>query len=260
MGKNKACILLTNDDGYLAEGIQCLFRRLAESYDVYIVAPDREMSAASLALTLHHPLRMKKVESRIFAVEGTPADCVYVAVEKVLGGKPDLLISGFNHGPNVGQQDISYSGTVAGARQGSFLDIPSMAVSLLRDAGGKFHFEAAAKVVDKLVVHLLNAKGMSRTTLNINFPPPPFKGIRMAPLGWKSYHPKVLERKDPRKRSYYWIGMGDTRAEGTPESDVMVIHQGFISFTPLHHDTSLYEAINDSDLNHILKAVEDEIS
>ncbi|MBN1271179.1 MAG: 5'/3'-nucleotidase SurE [Candidatus Aminicenantes bacterium] len=260
MKKEKKRILLTNDDGYLAEGIQCLFRLLSPIYDVSIVAPDREKSAASLALTLHHPLRMKKIQPKIYAVEGTPADCVYMAVEKVLCGKPDLLISGFNHGPNVGQQDISYSGTVAGAKQGSFLDIPSLAVSLVPDANKIFHFEPAAEVVRKIAVRMLKTAGLNRTTFNINFPPPPFKGIRMAPLGWKSYHPQVIEKKDPRNRSYYWIGMGSTRAEGTSESDVKVIHQGYITVTPLHHDTTFHQALKGREYDNILKAVEHEIS
>ena len=131
MTTRKPLILLTNDDGLYAEGISILSETLKDLGQIYTVAPDQEKSATSLALTLHHPLRVKPSKTNKFAVSGTPADCVYLAVQRFLPRRPDLLISGINHGPNLGLQDISYSGTVAGARQGAFLDIPSIAVSLI---------------------------------------------------------------------------------------------------------------------------------
>ncbi len=124
-------ILLTNDDGFFSEGIVTLYRKMKDLGRVIIVAPDREQSATSLSLTLHRPLRIKKIKRSVFAVDGTPADCIYLALERILPRKPDLLISGLNHGPNLGQQDIAYSGTVAAAIQGTFLEIPSLAASVL---------------------------------------------------------------------------------------------------------------------------------
>ena len=128
--KHVPLILLTNDDGFFTKGIEALFQAFSPLGEIYIVAPDRERSATSLALTLHHPLRVKLIRDNVYAVDGTPADCIYLAVQKLLPRKPDLIVSGINPGPNLGQQDISYSGTVAGAFQGTFLQIPSIAISI----------------------------------------------------------------------------------------------------------------------------------
>ncbi len=244
--KIKPLILLTNDDGFTAPGITTLHQHLLELGETYIVAPDRERSAASLALSLHNPLRVKAARPRVFAVDGTPADCVYVAIQKLLPRKPDIIISGINPGPNLGQQDISYSGTVAAAVQGTFFMIPSLAVSLLPDAGGHCAFEFTAKIAGFVADRMLRSNGFPGITINLNVPPPPFRGIKIAPLGQKHYHPEIIVRKDPRNRDYYWIGTGTPKAVGPPDSDVMIIKSGYVTATPLQRDFTAYKTAEDS--------------
>jgi len=241
--KKKNLILLTNDDGFFSEGISILFHQLKKLAQVFIVAPDRERSATSLSLTLHRPLRVKKIKKDIYAVDGTPADCVYLAVQKLLPQKPSLLISGLNHGPNVGQQDISYSGTVAAAIQGAFLQIPSMAVSVLPDNKGQYNFDFSALMACQLAAIILANSLPPGISLNVNIPPPPVKGIKMAKLGQKRYNPEIIEKRDPRKNTYFWIGTGNARSIGGKDSDVVVIKQGYISVTPLHTDSTHYPLI-----------------
>ena len=255
----KPLILLTNDDGFFADGIESLSRHLKDLGEIHIIAPDRERSATSLALTLHHPLRVKKIKARIFAVDGTPADCVYLATQKILPRRPSLLISGINRGPNLGQQDISYSGTVAGAIQGAFLQIPSLAVSLLSDEDHQYHFDFAAEIVSSMVEKLLEKKIPERLMLNINIPPPPFRGIKIVKLGQKRYNPEIIEKQDPRKRTYYWIGTGNPKALGDKSSDVMVIKQGYTTITPLHTDSTDYDAIQHHTFKNFLTTITDEI-
>ncbi len=240
----KHLILLTNDDGFYAEGILTLRQHLEDLADIFIVAPDREKSATSLSLTLHRPLRVKKIKRDTFAVDGTPADCVYLAVQKLLPRKPSLLISGLNHGPNLGQQDISYSGTVAGARQGAFLAIPSVAISVLHDQDKRYAFEFSARVASDLARKLLDHKLPQGISLNVNIPPPPIKGIKVAKLGQKRYSPKIIRKKDPRQEPYYWIGTGTPRTIGDKNSDVNVIKKGYITFTPLQTDLTDHPSLN----------------
>ncbi len=259
MKSMKPLLLLTNDDGFFAEGIESLSRHLKGLGEIYIIAPDRERSATSLALTLHHPLRVKKIKARIFAVDGTPADCVYLATQKLLPRKPTLLISGINRGPNLGQQDISYSGTVAGAIQGAFLQIPSLAVSLLPDKNHQYHFDFAAKIVSSIIRKLLENKIPKELLLNINVPPPPFRGIKIVKLGQKRYNPEIVEKQDPRKRTYYWIGTGNPRAVGDKDSDVMVIKEGTITVTPLHKDLTDHDMSQHSTFKKLFMTVTDEI-
>jgi 5'-nucleotidase len=255
----KPLILLTNDDGHFAEGIDSLSRHLKGQGEIHIIAPDRERSATSLALTLHHPLRIKKIGARIFAVDGTPADCVYLALQKLLPRKPSLLISGINRGPNLGQQDISYSGTVAGAIQGAFLQIPSLAVSLLPDKDHQYNFDFAAEIVSSMTRKLLKSKIPEKLVLNINIPPPPFQGIKIVKLGQKRYNPEIIEKQDPRKRTYYWIGTGNPKALGDKNSDVMVIKQGYITITPLHTDSTDHDALQHRTFKNFLATITDEI-
>ena len=235
-------ILLTNDDGFTAPGITTLYEHLLELGETYIVAPDRERSAASLALSLHNPLRVKPIRPQVFAVDGTPADCVYLAIQKLLPRKPDIIISGINPGPNLGQQDISYSGTVAAAIQGTFFLIPSLAVSLIPDTNGRCAFDFTAKIARRVAGRMLHNEGFPGITINLNVPPPPFRGIKIAPLGQKHYQPEIIVRKDPRNRDYYWIGTGQPKAVGPPESDVMVIKAGYTTATPLQRDFTAYKA------------------
>jgi 5'/3'-nucleotidase len=249
----KPLILLTNDDGYFSEGLRALAGRLRRFAEVVVVAPDREKSAASLALTLRHPLRVEKTGRRTFAVDGTPADCVYLAVAKILPRAPELLVSGINHGPNLGRQDISYSGTVAGAVQGTFLGIPSVAVSLLPDAKKRFAFDFAGEFTARLALDVLRAGLPCGVTLNVNIPPQPVSGIELTELGEKRYAPEVVEKKDPRDRTYYWIGLAKTDPTGSRRSDVRTVERGAISITPIHTDRTDRRALASPALKKLLQ-------
>lgn len=259
MKSDKPMILLTNDDGFFSEGLEVLTRALTGLAQVYIVAPDREKSATSLALSLHRPLRVKEVRKNIYAIDGTPADCVYMAVQKLLPRKPDLLISGPNPGPNLGQQDTAYSGTVAGALQGTFLQIPSVALSILHDTEKNFHYDRAIQIALVLIKKILRSPPKEGITLNINIPPPPIKGIKVVKLGQKRYNPEIIEKTDPRNRTYFWIGTGQPRAIGEKNSDVMVIKEGYITVTPLHTDKTDYASIENVDFQNIFHSLNDEV-
>jgi 5'-nucleotidase len=239
----KPLILLTNDDGYFADGILALARHLKRAAETVIVAPDREKSATSLSLTLRRPLRVERIKSNIFAVDGTPADCIYLALKMILPRNPCLIVSGVNRGPNLGQQDISYSGTVAAAIQGTFLRIPSIAVSAFPNAQGEYDFDLSAKFVLKLARRILKVSLPAGLTLNINIPAPPIKGARMTRLGEKRYDPEVVEKRDPRDNTYYWIGSGKPTPIGGRASDVWAVSRGYISVTPLHTDLTDYAAL-----------------
>lgn len=252
-GDARPIILLTNDDGFYRETIQVLFRRLGKLGRTYVVAPDRERSACSLAVTLRRPLRAQNVKPRVWAVEGTPVDCVYFALQKFLPRRPDLIVSGMNPGPNLGQQDINYSGTVAGAIQGTFHGIPSIAVSLLADAKGKYDLRHAAGVVEAVAADVL-ARGLPESVaLNVNIPPPPVKGVKITRLGWKFYDPEIIEKTDPRGSSYFWIGTGTPRRVGDAGTDVMAAHAGYISLTPLHTDMTAAGALRAPELRRIAR-------
>lgn len=239
----KPLILLTNDDGFFAEGIQALYRGLKDLGRLFIVAPDREKSASSLALSLRQPLRVQRIKSNVYAVDGTPADCIYLAMKKFLPRAPDLIVSGMNPGPNLGQQDVSYSGTVSAAVQGTFFQVPSIAVSLIADRDGDFHFREAAKIVYRIAKYLLDRKLPDGITLNINIPPPPFRGLKITKVGIKRYDPEIIEKKDPRENSYYWIGRGNPIVIGDDETDVKAAQKGNITISPLRIDLTDYEAM-----------------
>jgi 5'-nucleotidase len=248
-------ILLTNDDGFFAEGLRSLQKGLRGLGQLVAVAPDREKSASSLSLTLHRPLRVQKTGPRVYAVDGTPADCVYIAVRKLLARPPDLLVSGVNRGPNLGQQDISYSGTAAAAVQGTYLGIPSLAVSLIPGEGDRYSFDFAARIVRSVVESLLAHAHLPGLTLNINIPPPPFRGVRITTLGEKRYTPEIVEKKDPRQNSYYWIGTGEPRPSGGPSSDIRAVAAGFVSVTPLRMDLTDYQTVRRKVLQSALAGV-----
>jgi 5'-nucleotidase len=254
-GARRPTILLTNDDGFYHETIQVLFRKLRALGTTYIVAPDRERSACSLSVTLRRPLRVQSVKPRVWAVEGTPVDCVYFALQKLLPRRPDLIISGMNPGPNLGQQDINYSGTVAGAIQGTFLGVPSIAVSLLRDSKGRFDLDRAAGIVRTIAADVL-ARGLpAGTALNVNIPPAPVKGVKITRLGWKFYDPEIIEKTDPRDSSYYWIGTGTPRRVGDAGTDVMAAHDGYISLTPLHTDMTAHHVLRSERLRRLARSL-----
>ena len=249
-------ILLTNDDGFYRETIQILFRKLAGLGRTYIVAPDQERSACSLSVTLRRPLRAQRIKPRIWAVEGTPVDCVYFALQKFLPRRPDLIVSGMNPGPNLGQQDINYSGTVGGAIQGTFLGVPSLAVSLLPDAKGGFDLKFAAGLVRTIVADVL-ANGLPPgTALNVNIPAAPVKGAKITRLGWKFYDPEIIEKTDPRDSSYYWIGTGSPRRVGDDDSDVVAAYAGYVSLTPLHTDMTAPHALRSPRLRRLVRALD----
>jgi 5'-nucleotidase len=229
-------VLVTNDDGIFARGLTALVRAVGRWGDVWVVAPDREKSAVSLAITLYRPLRVHAVRRRAFAVDGTPADCVYLAVQKLLPRRPDVLLSGINPGPNLGRQDVSYSGTVAAAFQGAFLGIPSVAVSALPDARGRIAFPLVADIASEIANRLVVDGFPGGLAVNINVPPPPVKGLRVTALGEKHYEPEIVEKRDPRLRAYFWIGTGTPRAVGGRGTDIRAIAEGYVSLSPLRID------------------------
>ncbi|MCB9462795.1 MAG: 5'/3'-nucleotidase SurE [Candidatus Eisenbacteria bacterium] len=226
-------ILLSNDDGINAKGIWALHDALADHAEILVVAPEREQSASSHALTMHHPLRLRQLDERVFAVDGTPSDCVLMAV-RGLGGKidfvPDFVLSGINHGANLGD-DVTYSGTVAAAFEGHLLGFPSVAFSL---ASGTGDFGLAAAAARELVLQLAARERVPTLLLNVNFPDSPeYRGLRVTSLGHRRYEDVIDERTDPRGKTYYWIG-GSPSWDDDPRSDMAALKDGFVSMTPLH--------------------------
>jgi len=236
-------ILICNDDGIRAAGIRTLETALAPLGDIWVVAPDREQSAASHSLSLYRPLRVEKIDDRHFAVDGTPTDAVNLAINGIMQQKPDLVVSGINHGGNMGD-DITYSGTVSAAMEGTLLGVPSIAVSLL--CRELMNFETAARFAAKLA-YLVIHRGMPRDTLlNVNVPDlaeSEMRGYLITRQGKRRYGDAIVEHLDPRGRKYYWIGgddLGFVPAEGT---DCTAVAGGYISVTPLHLDLTNYHSI-----------------
>jgi 5'-nucleotidase len=234
-------ILITNDDGVHAPGIQALSEKLREIGEVTVVAPSREMSAISHALTINAPLRYDRLSDRVFAVDGTPADCVNLAVGNLLAQPADILVSGINRGANLGD-DVTYSGTVAGAMEGAMLGIPSFAVSLATK--GDAEFGEAASFAAYLAPVLVSQGLPRRTFLNVNVPSGPVKGVSITSQGHRDYRAKVEERIDPRARVYFWIKEGISRWEKNGISDITAIRRGMISVTPLQIDLTDYKALD----------------
>ena len=233
-------ILVTNDDGIHAAGLAALAAALAPLGEVYVVAPDREQSAVGHALTLHRPLRVEHVAERRFAVNGTPSDCVNLGVLGLLPEPPVLVVSGINHGSNLGD-DVTYSGTVSAAMEGTLLGVPSMAVSLLDgEAGG---FENAGRIAELVAARTLVEGLPAKTLLNVNVPPGEVRGVRMTRLGHRVYREKVVQEVDPRGRPYYWIGAGPPEWREDEASDIAAVHAGWASVTPLHLDLTHFGAL-----------------
>src|SRR5262245_34003372 len=227
-------ILVTNDDGVKSEGIHALARALARLGDVTIVAPHLEASAIGHALTLRRPLRVERLDNRVYEVDGTPTDCVNVAIAKILDARPDLVASGINRGYNLGD-DITYSGTVAGALEGALLGIPSIAVSLERTPE-PFDFGPAAAAAAHVAEAVLRQGLPSRTFININVPPGRPKGFRLTVQARRNHVTVVDERIDPRGNAYYWIEEGQNHWESHERSDYEAVNQGYVSLTPLQPD------------------------
>jgi len=234
-------LLCTNDDGILAHGLACLVRAAESLGEVFVVAPDREQSATSHSLTLHHPLRPVRHNERRYQVDGTPTDCVMLAVEALMPDRPDFVLSGVNHGQNMGE-DVLYSGTVAAAMEGLALGIPSIAISF---AGGDLRadmtlLDAQVDSLSRVLAHLTSLPSFPASTLlNVNLPPVPdgqIKGVRLTRLGRRVYSNSLKPMHDPWGRAIFWIGGGELKWEGGPDTDFGAINEGYISVTPLHLD------------------------
>jgi 5'-nucleotidase len=224
-------VLLSNDDGYRSTGINELRRALLESCDVVLCAPESEQSAASHALSLHRPLRLYERGEGIFSVDGTPADCVYVALHastRVLPRRPDVVVSGLNHGVNLGD-DVFYSGTVAAAREGALKRVPSLAVS----ADMAADFGAAARHAARFAVLLARAERARPILLNVNYPPGSQWDMRATRLGARVYRDEVEFRRDPRGREYLWIGGPGAEHRFIAGSDTEAFDEGVVGVTPL---------------------------
>lgn len=232
----KPLFLITNDDGVHAPGVRALANAVRDLGEVVIVAPHVERSASSHAISIHLPLRVEQVEPNIYAVEGTPADCVMLAIRKLLRRKPNWVLSGINRGANLGVDTI-YSGTVAAAMEGTLHDIPSIAVSTYGKAREHLHYESAARVVRMLLDKPDVLGDVTRTSLvNLNVPNLPFEklqGIAVTCMGRRIYEDEMQEGVDPRGRAYYWIGAGGQMFEDIPNSDCVMIDQGFVTASVL---------------------------
>jgi 5'-nucleotidase len=236
-------ILVTNDDGYLAVGIKILTEVARQLGEVQVVAPDREQSATSHSLTLHHPLRARRLSPEVEVVDGTPTDCVAVALGALCPEPPDFLLSGINHGANLGD-DVLYSGTVAAAMEATVLGIPAVAVSYT--GAEPTQIEAWADTPADLLRQLLREDFPSETLLNVNLPavaPAEVQGIRITTLGRRAYVGSLTRALDPNGREYFWIGGGESKWWGGPEVDFRAVHSGYISVTPLHLDLTNYRLL-----------------
>ena len=234
-------ILVTNDDGIHSPGIRALAEALKDLGEVHVVAPDREQSACSHSLTLKHPLRVEKLDERLHAVDGTPADCVNLACAKLLPQRPDLVCSGINRGGNLGD-DVFYSGTVGGAREGVFFGIPSIAFSLASKA--ETDYSHAAAFASKLAGEVLERGLPPATLLNVNVPAGAPRGATLTVQGRRQHFGEVLEGLDPRRQTYYWIEEGRDRWQSDDLADVSAVRSGLISVTPLHTDTTHHAALS----------------
>jgi 5'-nucleotidase len=236
-------ILVSNDDGVAARGLQALVRELEMLGRTVVVAPDRERSAVGHSLTLHKPLRIQPVRKDVYSVNGTPTDCITLAVNTILQERPTLLVSGINRGGNLGD-NITYSGTVSAAMEGTLLGIPSMSVSLT--GGGSFHYKTAAEVTLAIARQVIRHSLPPETFLNINVPNLPenrIQGIRVTRMGKRVFKDPVVEKRDPKGRTYYWIAGEEVVEEPGKDSDYEAIKEHYVSVTPIHLDLTHYEVL-----------------
>ncbi|MCU0237558.1 MAG: 5'/3'-nucleotidase SurE [Acidobacteria bacterium] len=236
-------ILITNDDGFYSQGLTALKAELEKRHRVWVVAPDREKSAISMALTLNHPLRINRVEENVFAVNGTTSDCVNIALQKVLPAAPDFVVSGMNLGENL-SEDVFFSGTVGGAFSGHLYGIPALAVSLIAGLGQyqrqEYDFAAGARIAARVLEKLM-ASRRERVIYNLNIPFPNNGEIAVTALGSKHYTPDIIERVDPRGRKYYWIGTGTPSYDCCEGSDIWAVQNGFVSLSVIKYDLNSRE-------------------
>jgi 5'-nucleotidase len=244
-------VLISNDDGIFANGLQTLAERLSRQYEVYVVAPDRERSAMGHALTLHQPLRIDEVSLdfpvvKAYAVSGTPSDCVKIALNALLDLRPDVVVSGINHGPNLGG-DVLYSGTVSAALEGAIYGVPSVAVSLLNGYEKSADFSHAAEFIATYLPRVVEAGLPDQSILNVNFPAVSLNfvsGVKLTTLGTRMYTDTYEKRLDPRGQVYYWLAGELVKTGQPPDSDIQAIRDNMISVTPVKIDLTNYELID----------------
>jgi len=238
-------VLVSNDDGVDAPGIRVLADALAELGEVTVVAPDRDRSGASNSLTLDQPIRVLEVSERRFRVAGTPTDCVHLAITGLLTEEPDIVVSGINNAPNLGD-DVIYSGTVAAAMEGRFLGLPAIAVSLCSADHRPTHFETAARAAVEIVKRLLVDPLPADTILNVNVPDRPWdeiRGFEVTRLGHRHRAEPCIAQRDPRGRPIWWIGPAGPEQDAGPGTDFHAVRSGCISITPIHVDLTRYQAL-----------------
>ncbi|MBW9256964.1 MAG: 5'/3'-nucleotidase SurE [Candidatus Thiodiazotropha sp. (ex. Lucinisca nassula)] len=236
-------ILLSNDDGYQATGLMMLAEQLSEVGNIVVVAPDQDRSGASNSLTLVNPLRARTMENGFIRVDGTPTDCVHLAITGLLEQEPDLVVSGINAGPNMGD-DVLYSGTVAAATEGRFLGLPAVAISM--NSHNPQHFETGARVAEILVRRLIEAPLSESVILNVNVPDIPYselQGIVSTRLGHRHKAEPVIKSHDPRGNTIYWVGPAGAEQDAGPGTDFHAVRQGYVSVTPLHVDLTRHSAL-----------------
>ena len=236
-------ILISNDDGYQSAGISHLNHALASMAETTVVAPDRDRSGASNSLTLDQPLRVTRADNGFYSINGTPTDCVHLAITGLLKEEPDMVVSGINNGANLGD-DVLYSGTVAAATEGRFLGLPTIAISLTNH--NPTHFETAAKVAQKLVAQLRDEPLDANTILNVNVPDLPWEelgGFQVTRLGHRHKAEPVIKEKDPRGRDIYWIGPAGAEQDAGPGTDFHAINSGYVSITPLQVDLTNHRSL-----------------
>ncbi len=234
-------ILLSNDDGYLAQGLSVLAESLGQYADISVVAPDKNRSAASNSLTLEMPLRAIRSANGFIRVDGTPTDCVHLAVTGLLAKEPDMVVAGINHGSNLGD-DVLYSGTVAAATEGRFLGLPAVAISMV--SNDPRHFDTAAQVAVTLMKKIVRHPLPKDTLLNVNVPDlaiDDLKGYQATRLGQRHRAEPVIKSSDPRGREIYWVGPPGSEQDAGPGTDFFAVKNGYVSVTPLQLDLTRYE-------------------
>ena len=237
-------ILVSNDDGYLAPGIDCLAKELAQNAQVTVVAPDRNRSGASNSLTLKNPLRVSQAPNGYYYVEGTPTDCVHLAITGFVNPTPDMVIAGINNGANLGD-DVLYSGTVAAATEGRFLGLPALAVSLAGEQVS--HYETAAKVITQLLEKMALEPLPSDSILNVNVPDIPFdelKGWQVTRLGQRHKSEPVIRSQTPSGEEIYWVGPAGKGSDAGEGTDFYAVEQGYVSITPINIDLTAYASMD----------------
>lgn len=242
-------LLLTNDDGIMAEGLRSLMASLSKIARISVVAPDRERSAASHSLTLDHPIRVHRVDDGLYVTNGTPVDCVNLGIHDLLDEPPDLVISGINSSPNLGD-DVIYSGTVSAAMEGMLLGFPSFAISMA-STSPPIMYETGCRVAIGIVKAILERGLPQSTVLNVNVPNLGFgelKGVAITRLGRRAYQERLHKRLDPRGRVYYWIGVKEYHGKEEEGTDISAINSSMVSITPIDIDLTNHESIA-----HLLK-------